>query len=97
MPLKIHQPAIVHLVGNNSVLVQTELELPLAETKVVSIIAVIAECLDMIAGGEDIYLVIGATPKRDAFTLTVKHNGSPTTLYASSLSALADQAAGLLS
>ena len=61
----------------------------LADTRYYPLIQLVAEMFDNIAVGEDMFMIVGATRNRSSFVVTVKHDGDSTSVYGSSLAALA--------
>jgi len=60
------------------------------------ILAVIADCLDHIANGHDMYLVIGTTRLNTSFTLNWKGTDAPGPVYAEDLQGLSTNCGDLL-
>lgn len=96
MPLKLTATKTSDLLANNVHSIEADAELPFNTTEYYALCQVLAEVFDSIASGADMYVIIGATSKRDAFTCTIKENGAPTTTYGSSLEDLAAKLSNLL-
>lgn len=96
MPLKLSATKKSDLLANNVNSVLADAEIPFNTTEYFAMCQVLADVFDSIANGADMYVIIGATSKRDAFTCTIKENGAPTTTYGSSLEDLAAKLANLL-
>jgi len=62
----------------------------------VPFVQLVAQMCDIIAEGGDIFMIVGATSKKDSYSLTVKNNGEATTVYATSFLDLCKQAETLL-
>jgi len=60
------------------------------------LLTLVADMFDQIANGEDMYMTIGATRKKDAYVLTVKWNQEGTPIYAESLLEMAAKAEEML-
>lgn len=57
----------------------------IGDTSYYELLQLVAQMFDNIADGEDMYMILGATSNKTSFVLTVKHNGTPTSIYAQSL------------
>lgn len=68
----------------------------LSKTEYYWLVALVADMFDMIATGEQIYMTIGSTKDRSAYTLTVRTEGEPVTLYGVSLRELVSKCQSLL-
>lgn len=60
------------------------------------LLIVLADALDMAAKGEDIFVTLGSTRKRDALVLTITYQGDKTFVPGVNLQALADLCSNLL-
>jgi len=96
MALKSAAPTGDQLSNSNRETLNKNLISNKGDSPELNMLRVIAELLDMIANGEDIYMVLGATRRKDSFTVTLKHNGIPTILYSATLVGLSDEVATLL-
>lgn len=96
MPLKLNKAVTNALLRTNAANLEEVKAVPFETTDFFGFIKVLAVMFDDIANGEDMYAIIGATSKRDAYTLTIKQNGAPTTVYGSSLEDLAAKLSDLL-
>ena len=81
--------------GNEAAFLQ-QAALPKGGSSYVPLVQLIAQMCDMIAQGQDIFMIIGATQKKDSLSLTVKFNGEATSVYATNLVGLATQSSTLL-
>lgn len=84
------------LAGNNEAWLQVLQDNGAKLDDVLGLLRVIAQCMDYIAKGEDFYLVIGSTMKRDTFALNWKGPGAPGAVYATDLAGLSQAAEDLL-
>jgi len=94
--MKLNKPTNNALNGDNVSYVEGNAEVPFNTTSYYDLVRVLATMLDEIAGGKDEYMIIGATSKRDAFTVTIKENGVPTNFYGDSLDDLAVKLSAIL-
>jgi hypothetical protein len=63
---------------------------PDAHLTQINILRLIADMLDEIHKGRDMYMVIGTTMKRDVFSINVKGEHGPGAVYATDMAALSD-------
>jgi hypothetical protein len=96
MPLKLDKPKTSNLLALNVSSLQRDEELPINTTNYHSLLVVIANMFDDISHGADMFMMIGATSKRDSYSLTIKLDGAPTSFYGSSLDDLAAKLEQLL-
>lgn len=96
MPLKLEKQKSSTLLKLNVQSVNEVSKVPFETTDFFALVQVIANMFDDISQGEDMYMILGATSKRDAFTCAIKLDGAATTIYGSSLEDLAAKLADLL-
>jgi hypothetical protein len=48
---------------------------------VVGMLLLVADMMDCIAHGQDMYMIIGCTQRRDAFSVTIKGSAAPAPFY----------------
>jgi hypothetical protein len=94
--MKLTKPSIKRVENANLDHVKRAAKDLVGITRYVPLLMLIADMFDGISDGEDLYMMIGATKNRDSFSLTVKQDGQPTTVYAVNLVDLATQADTLL-
>lgn len=94
--MRLNKPAAKSCADNNVSTLRSADGNKLGDSPYDGLLELIAEMFDAIAKGEDFYMIIGATSKRDSFSLTVKESGQPTTVYAPDLPSLCTQASTLL-
>jgi len=83
MKLTNRQPAALSQVNEESLL--DSAANCMTDCREVYLLTLIAQLLDNIAKGEDMYMIIGATSNKSSFVVTVKHNGTPTSVYGASM------------
>jgi hypothetical protein len=96
MKQTVHNHDIRILAGNNEAWLQVLQDNGAHLDDVLGILKVIAQVMDYIAKGEDFYLVLGSTMKRDSFMLNWKGQGAPGAVYATDLAGLSTAAEELL-
>lgn len=84
------------LESSNRAKLETEIKLFDKDNDYVHLLRVIADVLDINAGGGDAYLIIGGTRDHSSLTLAVVVDGERATLYNVSLIGLATDAQSLL-
>lgn len=94
--MKLTKTDAVTVYGGNEQTVTKNQATQSAASRYQPLVLLIAQMCDAIAAGEDMFMIIGATSRRDAYVLTVKQSGVPTSVYAPSLEALCDAAKTLL-
>ena len=94
--MQLKQKTVTRVAGCNEEAFLASASKPGKGKDYVALVQLVAQMCDMIAAGEDVYMIIGATSKKDSFSLTVKQNGDGTTVYATSLPDLSLQASTLL-
>jgi len=96
MPLKLNKSAFNNLLANNVSALDADKALPANTTYYYNLLQVVAQVFDDLAHGEDVYMILGATTKKDAYTCTIKFAGAPTTVFGTSLEDLSAKLADLL-
>jgi len=94
--MKLTKPTADRLFSANLTAVKAVSKKPLDQTPYIGLVEVVADLLDNIAQGEDMFMIIGATSKKDSFVATVKHDGTPTSVYGISLTDLSTVLESLL-
>lgn len=69
---------------------------PMSNASYMNLIILVAQMFDEIAKGREMFMIIGATSKRDTYSVTIKDAGVPTSVYATSLEELCTLIADLL-
>jgi len=89
--MKLDRRAKVLLTGGNVNVLTQKQKIVLKDSPYWSLLYAIAECLDAMCNGENIYITIGATQSRDALRLSINKDGSPTSVYAGSMEGLSKE------
>lgn len=96
MPLKLNKGSFNNLIANNVFALDHDKALPMETTFYYNLLMVVAQVFDDISKGDDVYMIVGATSKKDAYTFTVKLSGAPTTVFGTSLEDLSAKLADIL-
>jgi len=89
--MKLDRKARVLLTGGNVNVLSQNQKTPLKSSPYYSFLFAVAECLDAMCNGENLYITIGATQSHDALRLSINKDGSPTSVYAGSLEGLSKE------
>lgn len=94
--MKLTQSVSARLEAENELKLAQSMAKDKSAARYLPLLQLVAQMCDMIANGENIYMIIGATSKKDSYSLSVKLNNEATTVYASTLEDLSTQAGTLL-